>query len=372
VLLISIDSLRNDMPWNGYKRQIAPNLTRLHERAVSYRSGYSTSSFTSKSVAGLLGGKYPSEMPRTFPFFTRYHPENKMFCEALGEQGIPCAAGHAHAYFAHAGFEQGFGVWKLVPGIQFDAETDRHVTSDKLTPIAMEILGDAKLTEKPFFAWFHFMDPHDQYKPHAESPNFGRKNNKDLYDEEVFFTDLWVGKLVEWVEKQPWAQKTVMVFTADHGEAFMEHGLVRHAIELYEVLVHVPLFFVVPGQTPRIIDAPRSHIALAPTFLDLLGARPDRTFRGKSLKDELFGGSAEARDVVCDLPKDEFNHRRRSLLHDGWKIIAFFEDARFELYDIKNDPDEKTDVFAKERDKAKEMLALYKQVSLTIKDVPAK
>src|SRR3954467_6587360 len=59
VLLISIDSLRADMPWAGYPRPIAPRLGALHARSVSYSRAYSTSSFTSKSIPGILTGRYP-------------------------------------------------------------------------------------------------------------------------------------------------------------------------------------------------------------------------------------------------------------------------------------------------------------------------
>src|SRR5262245_33477709 len=56
VVLITVDSLRADMPWAGYQRPIAPRLSALHARAVSYPHAYSTSSFTSKSIPGLLTG----------------------------------------------------------------------------------------------------------------------------------------------------------------------------------------------------------------------------------------------------------------------------------------------------------------------------
>ncbi|RYE74899.1 MAG: choline-sulfatase, partial [Myxococcales bacterium] len=353
VLMISIDSMRADMPWAGYGRDIAPNLTALFKKSTSYTHAYSISSFTSKSLGGFLGGRYPSELKRTGPFFTKYLDENRMFPEMLQEQKVRTISGHAHAYMGkgEGGFEQGFDAWKLVPGISFDYNTDPFVTSQKLTPLAIEMLGDAKNTSGRFFAWFHYMDPHEKYQAHEESPKFGKKA-RDYYDEEIFYTDLWVGKLLAWVDQQPWAKDTAIVVTADHGEAFGEHKLYRHAFELYEVLVHVPLFVYVPGQPPRAIDQNRSHIDLVPTLFDLLGAKPGAELRGKSFAPELFGAEADARDVIVDLPEDSHNERRRALIHDGWKIIALANDFRYELYDLKADPDEKTDLFKKDPDKA--------------------
>lgn len=373
VLLVSIDSLRADMPWAGYDRPIAPRLSALHAKSTAYTRAYSTSSFTSKSLAGLLTGRYPSELARTGAFFTRYLTQKDFLCTQLASVDIGCSGGHAHMYFGpkQSGYEYGFGDWRLVSGITFDYQTDPYVTSDKLTPLAIQILGDAAQKAKPehpFFAWFHYMDPHDEYKTHTESPHFG-KRARDLYDEEVFYTDLWVGKLLDWVETQPWSKRTVIVVTADHGEAFGEHGLMRHAHELWEELIRVPLFFYVPGQATRTIDEPRGHVDLAPTFAELLGAKVTLSGSGTSLVPELTGAKAEPRDVIADLPEDEYNERRRVLVHGTTKLISFGNDARFALYDLAADPGEKKDLIRTDTALATEMRARYKEASKRIVDV---
>jgi choline-sulfatase len=359
------------MPWAGYPRPIAPRLTALHALSVSYSRAYSTSSYTSKSVPGLLTGRMPSELARTGSFFTQYLKPSDFVCTALDAEDIPCVAGHAHAYFGkgQSGFEYGFRKWQLVPGIKFDYQTDPYVTSDKLTPLAIAMLGDVATSGRPFFAWFHYMDPHDEYKTHEESPHFG-KRPRDLYDEEVFFTDLWVGKLLDFVAAQPWAARTVIAVTADHGEAFGEHGITRHAHELWEELVHVPLFFYVPGATPRVIEAARGHADLAPTFLELLGAKPIPTLPGTSLGSELRGGEARSRDVIVDLPEDEYNERRRALIHDRIKLIAFGKDVRFELYDLDADPKESENLYRSRPDLAADMRARYQDVAKRMVDLP--
>jgi choline-sulfatase len=372
VVLITVDSLRADMPWAGYPRPIAPRLEELHRRAVDYPHAYSVSSFTSKSVGALVSGRYPSELARTGVFFTQYLRSNAMVCESLAEAGVPCVAGMAHAYLAkgYAGFDQGFKDWRLVPGITFDFNTDPYVTSDKLTPMAIEMLSDPALTRAPFFAWFHFMDPHDKYQPHDGGPHFGTRP-RDLYDEEVFYTDGWIGTLVDFIAAQAWGARTVIVVSADHGEAFGEHHELRHGHELYEELVHVPLFFLVPGRAAgRTIDAARSQIDLVPTIVELLGQSPAASLRGKSFMPELLGGDpAPPRDVLCDLPRDDWNDRRRSLLHDGFKIIAFGDDERFELYDLRADPDEQADLYWKRRDVAVDMLRRYHEASRALEEV---
>jgi len=304
VLLLSIDSLRQDMPWTGYARPIAPNLTKLAEQSVVYTHAYSVSSYTAKSVGAFLSSRYPSSLYRSGWFFTDYPLANVFLAEVLHDHGVRTIGVQGHLYFGRGKhLDQGFDVWELVPGITFDATTDKNVTSDKMTDIAIKALGDPAVAEKPFFAWVHYTDPHDEYVKHPESPDFG-KDNRARYDSEVFFTDLHVGRLLEFAKKQPWWGKTAVVITADHGEAFGEHGMYKHAFRLWEVLTRVPLLVFAPGAAPHRIEANRSQIDLAPTILDLAGIadRPP-SFVGHSLAPEIFDAKkAEARDpVVLDL-----------------------------------------------------------------------
>jgi arylsulfatase A-like enzyme len=366
VLFVTIDSLRADMPWAGYPKDIAPRLTELEKRAVSYTNAYSISSYTSKSLGGLLGGKLPSEMPRDGYFFATYPKENLMFPEVLQAAGIKTTSAHAHGYFKTAGFEQGFDKWEIVPNIKFDNTTDTNVTSPQLEQIAEKQLS-ALPADARFFAWYHFLDPHDQYISHEKDGIPAGKTPREMYDGEVTYTDRYIGKLLDFVAGQPWGARTAIVVSADHGEGFGEHGRFAHGFEVYENLVHVPLFFVLPGVEPRRISVRRSAIDLAPTFCELLGVRPDPSFEGKSLVAELYGAEPEPRDVVVDLPFTSDNDRRRALYHDHWKLIAFGKDTSFQLFDLDEDPAEKTPIT--KGDDYTEMVTRYRDFSKTVKEV---
>jgi arylsulfatase A-like enzyme len=367
VLFITVDSLRADMPWAGYDRPIAPNLSALYKQSVVFTKAYSTSSYTSKSIPGFLTGHYPSELQRTGQFFTRYLEPKDFICTHLAAEEIPCVGAHAHMYFAplSAGFEYGFESWKIVPGLTFDYEKDPYITSDKLTPIAIEQLADVAKKDRPFLAWYHYMDAHDEYKTHPESPHFGKKA-RDLYDEEVFFTDLWIGKLLDWVDQQPWSKKTAVILSADHGEAFGEHNDWRHAHEVYEELVRVPLFMRIPGKKPHAVDVPRAAIDIPPTIMDLLGGKDRPSMLGKTMMPEIDGAKPEERDVVVDLPEDDFNEKRRAIIHDHYKLISFGDDIRFSLFDLADDPGEKKDLWLTNPDLAKDMRERYRAANKQI------
>jgi choline-sulfatase len=335
VIVLSIDSLRADMPWAGYARPIAPRLTELETRAVSYTRAHSISSYTSMSLGGFLGGRLPSELVRSGYFFGTYR-KNVFFPQLLKKAGIHTMGVMAHMYFQSAGFDAGFDDWRLVPGITFDPNTDRDITSPAHEKLAEEMLGDPANESRRFFFWAHFLDPHDLYQRH-DGIDWG-KSARDRYDGEITFTDRYVGKLLDFIAKQSWADRTILIVTSDHGEEFGEHNMSRHGFEIWETLTHVPLMVLAPGNAPRRIDVLRSTLDLAPTILEFFGVAPDPSYEGHSLVGEIYGGPAEARDIWVDLPMTSDNGKRRALLHDSEKLLCFDGDTFCKLFDLANDP----------------------------------
>ena len=376
VLFIMIDSLRADMPWTGYPRPIAPWLSQFAERSTLYPRSYSLSSYTAKSVAPTLTGKYPSEMARDGYFFTRWMPDNVFVTERAQKAGHRTLAGHAHGYFLPGmGVDQGFDDYRLVKGTFLDTTGVHNVTSETLNALAKQLLSEPKNVQLPegkrFFAYFHFLDPHYTYIKHDGHPDFGDKR-RDVYDNEVHYSDKWVGDLITWVQQQPWGKDTAVIITADHGEGMGERNHFRHAYELWESLIRVPLFIHVPDAPPRRIEASRGHIDLAPTFAELMGLPEpeDAAYRGKSLVSEVFGAKAEERPVISELPRADLMDRRRALVSGDYKLIAFGDDTKFMLFNVMKDFKEEHELSESEPEKLAEMKALYEQVSKEIPVVP--
>jgi len=365
VVLISIDSLRADMPWAGYPRPIAPRLTELAGRAVAFTRAYALSSYTSMSLGGLLAGKLPGELKRDGYFFGTYTKDDLFFPELLQQAHVFTVAAHAHGYFKNARFEQGFDDWQIVPDLKWNNTTDENVTSPALEALAEKQLSDPRTESGRFFAWYHFMDPHDRYNAHEGVGPYG-KSLRDRYDAEVTFTDEYVGKLLDFIAKRPWGARVAVIVTADHGEAFGEHGQYAHGFELWQNLVRVPLFVVAPGAKAHAIDTPRSAIDVAPTICALLGVAPDAGFEGKSLVPEVYGATPEPRDVAIDLPATSDNDRRRALVHGETKVIAAGAQDLASVYDLAADPDEAHPL---KGDAAKDAVERYKQFEKTVVDV---
>lgn len=370
VLLVMIDSLRADMPWTGYAREIAPWLTRTQKSCVTYTRGYALSSYTAKSVAPALVGEYPSAMTRDGFFFTTYPDENNLFVsERMKKAGHRTLAGHAHGYFLPAlGNNQGFDDYRLIEG-GVDIKAVTSVTGDKLSALAKKMLGESKNValrpDQRFFAYFHYLDPHHTYVKHDGHPDFG-SNARDVYDNEVHYTDQLLGELIDWTREQPWSKDTALVITSDHGEGFGENNHYRHAYELWEPLVKVPMIFCVPGAAPHRLDVRRSHIDLAPTLADLMGVKAEPPFRGRSLVPEIFGAKVPERRIVVDLPRSDLMDRRRAVIANDDKIIAFGDDRAFRLYDLAEDPWEKTDLAKTDPERLERMKAIYFEESRKI------
>jgi arylsulfatase A-like enzyme len=391
VIVISIDSLRADMPWAGYPRDIAPNLAALEKKSVSFTHAYSLSSYTSMSLGGFLAGRYPSELRRDGFFFGTYAKENVFFPELLQKNGIHTFSAHAHGYFKDAGFQQGFDQWELVPNLKWNNTTDENVTGEAHEHIAERMLshaleatpggasadggggdaGVAATAQAPerFFAWFHFLDPHDQYMGHEQDgiPSFGPKP-RDKYDAEVVYTDQKLAKLLAYINEQPWKDRTAIIVTADHGEAFGEHKQLLHGFEVWENLVRVPLFFYVPGVSPAHIDTPVSAIDMAPTILDMFGVDKDADMEGRSLFTAVKkGAEPDAVDVVVDLPVTSDNDKRRALISGKKKVISFGEAGILQAFDLEQDPGEEHPLTS--GDVFDAMTKRYRDASAHIKEV---
>jgi hypothetical protein len=118
VVLITIDALRADMPWVGYPRAIAPKLTALAKQSVVYSHAYALSSYTSMSLAGLMSGRFPSELSRDGRTTSSFGPEVEMLAEVLSAKDFHTLGVHGHVYFlGDTGIAQGFKEWHVVPKI---------------------------------------------------------------------------------------------------------------------------------------------------------------------------------------------------------------------------------------------------------------
>jgi arylsulfatase A-like enzyme len=354
VLLITVDTLRADLGYAGNPRPVSPTLDALAGRSTVFERAYSLASYTGKSVGPLLIGKYPSETHRGWGHFNRYITKDTFVAERLQKAGIHTIAVHAHWYFTSGfGLNRGFDTVNASaqPPPGTDQDNDATVTGGGLTDAAIRVFSNPEHTSKRFFGWIHYLDPHSEYAKHPGTPHFGT-GMRAAYDGEVWYTDQQIGRFLNFAAQQPWAERTAIIFTSDHGEAFGEHGMIRHGVEIFEELVRVPFFVYVPGVAAHRVAPRRSGIDLVPTLLDLLGVTlgpPQNQFdflSGQSLADDITmppGHRPAERDVFVDMPAGPNNGERRALIREGHKLYVS-NAVRYQIFDLERDPGEKTDI----------------------------
>ena len=352
LLVLTVDTLRYDLGYAGNPRPLSPKLDELAAQSTVFERAYSLASYTGKSIPPLLIGKYPSETLRDGNHFTAFlNPNNVFLAERLKEQGFHTFGGSSLWYISpRFGMTQGFDTWDTSTQSPGAGDKDNSVTSDKVTDVAIAQLSKAENVEGRFFAWYHYMDPHAQYVPHSGAPSFeGVTRDRALYDGEVWYSDQQLGRLLDFVAKSSFGDRTVVVVTSDHGEAFSDHGMSWHGRELWESLVRVPLIIKVPGLPPHRVPVKRGHVDLVPTVLDVLGlpAPAAGQLSGQSMLPDLAKTEGfEERDVYVDMPVGPYNELRRALLHGptpGQKLIHF-GGKQYRLFDLAGDPDEAHDL----------------------------
>jgi arylsulfatase A-like enzyme len=351
VLFVTIDTLRADLGYLGNPRAVSPNLDALAQQSVVFERAYSLASYTGKSMGPLMIGKYSSELEGGFSHFNKYSKRETFVQERLKAAGVYTASVQGYWYFFQdAGFERGFDVIdsSAAPKVA-SIEGDQSSNSDEQCDAALKLLATPELSSRRFFMWMHFVDPHAEYAPHPEH-DFGPKP-RDRYDGEVAFVDQHLGRVLAALESSAFGPRTAVIVTSDHGEAFGEHGMIRHGFELWEELVRVPLLIKVPGITPRRVKARRSAIDVVPTLLDLFKvpfvARGPRDFlSGESLLPDLErapGAPDPERPVLIDMARGPYNAERRALIAADSKLTVS-EGRVLGLYDLSVDAAEKHDL----------------------------
>jgi arylsulfatase A-like enzyme len=293
--------------------------------------------------------------------------------EQMSRRTRASAAAYNELYFRYCQWRSGRSDFSM-------DELRRYPAADVVVNAACAWLKD--LSSQPFFLWIHLMDPHHPYYPPQEalqslgisditpqrarflnsfwnrgdvSPKRLQRYRKEvmaLYDAGVHWVDQQLSRLVSALKAQQRWNDTVFAVTADHGEEFLEHGNRYHSPNgLAESLIRVPLLVRSPDvSTPGIVPGPFSLLHLAPTLLEALGVDVPQSFRGRGLWKYISSASVASHPTIveclegCNNPlsvADRLRHRLMAVRDRDYKLVLRFGDSAEELYNLKDDPEER-------------------------------
>jgi arylsulfatase A-like enzyme len=406
ILVITLDTVRADhLSLYGYERPTTPNLEQFARECVRYTNAFSASDVTLSTHASLFTGLYAirhgAHYQRGFSGGKPLSKEHVTLAEILADRGYQTAAVVANPGFLSDGFGlgQGFGYYDQRVPTPFLGRTNREYSfravirrmlmrfsvprhydqiarrAGEINDSAFEQLDRLKQKDRPFFLFINYMDAHWPYIPpepfHTKYPgideSFGleqyfrlldsvvheggrvserqRRHLLSQYDGAITYLDAELGKLFTKLREMQLMDNTVVVITADHGEAFGERNLMEHGISVYQNQVHVPWLIRYPGDSaeraPRgsVIEDPISSVDLLPTIAEFLGMPPLKNLDGISLlhapgRERILYSESYPRGSL--LKEARFQRTERSAVHGQWKLITSTA-GKHELYDIGSD-----------------------------------
>jgi arylsulfatase A-like enzyme/Tfp pilus assembly protein PilF len=365
ILFVTIDTLRGDALGAYGGRASTPNLDNLAAHGARFDFAHSHAVVTLVSHASMLTGRYPYEHGIRDNTGYRLSSTQPTIATLLKGHGFATGAFIGAYPLDHQfGLGVGFDVYDdQFTSVSGPEANDRERPADAVVKVATAWIG--RQTSK-WFAWVHVYDPHAPYQPPAE---FAAKYPSDPYLGEVAWTDAALGPLFDLLRGQP--RSTLVMVTGDHGESLGEHGELTHSIFAYEPTLHVPL--IVSAVDPRqadasvkgvTIDGAVRHVDLLPTILDSAGIRPAAGLPGVSLRDAIATGRAQERPSYFEA--------MTATVTRGWAPLRgvlvgrekYVDLPIVELYDLKADPKEATNLANQRIDRSRVMIETLKQFNV--------
>lgn len=290
--------------------------------------------------------------------------------------------------------EKQSGIWNI--------PEDYHMNSFIAEQVNNQI-DKYKKEKKPFFVWASFFDPHppylvpepwaSMYKPEdmilpdvakddlEDMPyhyrmtqttekgwpkkyvedGFGvhglvsqisskaeHQKNKALYYGMVSMMDKYIGKILDHLEAKGLLEKTVIVFTTDHGHHIGTHNLGAKGAFAFEEDLRIPFVAAWKGHFPagKRTDALISVVDITPTFLKLSGYKSTPTMAGKDMTRLFTGDTTKIRDwVIAENHFQRTKFYQKTYIEKRYKITWYMHSNEGELFDLEADPHEYTNLW---------------------------
>jgi arylsulfatase A-like enzyme len=372
----------------GYPRPTTPFLDGLAASGAVLERSISQTSWTMSSVATLFTGmeqeahgvlRIEQSLPVDGP---------STLAELFRRRGYRTVGLVQNAVIAEgAGLERGFDSYESIPFTDEGAEALIQ---------RVRAVASACDRQQPLFLYLHLGPPHMPYQPPEPfRSRFARAGGAsevdgsirdttdimvegsppshadvqrlvELYDGHVAYADSLVRQAVGAFEAAARPATPVMLFTSDHGEAFMQHGAVGHNLFCYEPMIRVPWIMAAAGVIPAglRVEGTGSLLDVLPTLAELFGLpAPAQGLAGVSLAPNLVSGTPiEDRPLLISSRYPSVGKQPQLGLVEGpWKLVIRRRGQSAQLFHTAEDPDELVDLAASQPERVARMAALLEE-----------
>jgi arylsulfatase A-like enzyme len=412
VLILILDTARADhLSSYGYGRATTPHMDSIAREGTRFEFAYSTSHWSNPGHTAILEGRYGrARVPNRLQKDTFQHSP---LATVLARQGYATFATSANSmwFTPKAGFGHGFGRFNVYfhnlgdalgrtylakgllvlirdPGGWFDAPWRKRASQNNQELLAW--MDRSQAAGRPFFAVANYMETHDPYWPPAPfTHTFNSRITRrgllalhagpfprpdltpeqlqtvvDAYDSSLAYLDAQLGDLFEQLRRRNILDKTIVVITADHGEALGEDGAYGHVAPIVRQEVsRVPLIVRYPPAYPagHRVQRPVSIYQIPAMITSLLGL-PDAA---------LYPAEPLSPDAAVPGEGVLITARRRYAIALGrWFLLDNQRLKKRSLYDMQNDPLQKVDLAGRPEHAEVERALLERVVQLRAKLTP--
>jgi len=414
VILVTVDCLRADhLNCYGYERKTMPFIDYLSTQGVKFEKFFATGHNTCSTFPSIFASVYPLELTSWLPLpqdivlvseilrqkgvktaavhsnpylssFYGYNRgwdyfqdflenENKHIKQFLVRKKLRNLIRKCTSERTQKSIRELHQCIKILCNL----EQHPYELASTITNCALSWLNKNK--DSQFFLWIHYMDAHEPYWIRI-GDNFEQKYSRglsrfsrisilrdnirgslrwktvqrmiDIYDDKLRYIDANLKKLFDFLDEKKLLDNTYIIFTADHGQEFLEHGgLFHNAPFLYDEILHVPLILIGPDIEKYADKNLISQIDIAPTILDLFMLPLPKFYRGLGV---LSTSIRKRKYVISEAVKS--GYRTYAVRTEKWKLI--YNPKRQELYDLERDPKETKNVKDEEKEEYKNLLAI--------------
>ncbi len=383
LLIISDDQAWNDYSFMGHEVIETPRLDRLAKESLTYTRGYVTSPLCRPSLASMFtglatpehgitgndleipGGKRLKPRPRRHPDWKGKHEQiYQAFEKHAGLAGLLKDAGYLTLQTGKwwEGDPKRFGFTHTMT--HGDPERGgRHgdaglkISRKGIEPIK-NFLDEAASDKKPFFIWHAPFLPHTPHTPPKElfDKYLKKETNRFVarYYAMVEWFDQTCGELLDELDQRGLSKDTVIIYVTDNGWIQSKEG--KHYDEgskqsPYEGGIRTPIMVRWPEKVEARMDEETlvSSLDIAPTVLNLCGVKVPKEMKGIDLREveELKKRNAifgyDAHHDIKTLDDRHGNLESRYVVSGDWKLIAWEEGHKMELFHVRKDVAEKKD-----------------------------